>query len=104
MPKDLTPILEERRSRIDNGSVKDAVILPGSFNGLTGRLVADQGFKATYISGAAVSASKGLPDIGVVTLNEFCEVIRDVSRSSGLPLIADADTGETFIQLPTPFY
>ena len=40
-------------------------MMPGAFNGLCGRLVRDQGFEAAYISGAAVSASVGVPDIGV---------------------------------------
>ena len=40
------------------------VMMPGSFNGLVGRMVADHGYKATYISGAALTASSGVPDIG----------------------------------------
>jgi len=67
--------------------------MPGAFNGLVGRLVAEAGFDACYVSGAAVSASQGLPDIGVVTLQEFCKVIKDVTTASNLPCLADADTG-----------
>jgi methylisocitrate lyase len=55
--------------------------------------VADKGFKAAYISGAAVTASAGVPDIGVLTLDHFSRVIGEVATASGLPLIADADTG-----------
>mmetsp|Transcript_120712 Transcript_120712/g.209579 ORF Transcript_120712/g.209579 Transcript_120712/m.209579 type:complete len:310 (-) Transcript_120712:103-1032(-) len=69
------------------------VTVPGAFNGLCGRLVADKGFKAAYISGAAVTACAGTPDIGLLTLDHFARVIGEVSTSSGLPLIADADTG-----------
>ena len=67
--------------------------LPGAFNGLVARAVADAGFEGAYVSGAAVTASYGVPDIGLLTLNEFCGVIRQVTQSSGLPVIADADTG-----------
>jgi len=67
--------------------------LPGAFNGLVGRAVAQAGFEGCYVSGAAVSACRGVPDVGMVSLNEFCDVIRQVSDASGLPLIADADTG-----------
>lgn len=67
--------------------------MPGAVNGLMARAVAKAGFDACYVSGAAVSASMGLPDVGLVTLTEFCGVIAQVSRASGLPLIADADTG-----------
>lgn len=69
------------------------ISVPGAFNGLCGRVVADKGFKAAYISGAAVTASAGVPDIGILTLDHFSRVIEEVSTASGLPLIADADTG-----------
>lgn len=67
--------------------------VPGAFNGLTGKIVADKGFQAAYISGGALSASAGVPDIGMLTLDHFSRVIREVSFASGLPLVADADTG-----------
>lgn len=67
--------------------------MPGSFNGLCARAVASAGFQATYVSGAATSVCAGVPDIGVLGLEHFCRVIREVYDASGLPLIADADTG-----------
>lgn len=67
--------------------------LPGAFNGLVARAVKHAGFEAAYVSGAAVTASYGVPDVGLLTLNEFCHVIRQVTLGSGLPIIADADTG-----------
>jgi len=67
--------------------------LPGAFNGLVARAAAAAGFEGCYVSGAAVSASFGVPDVGMVSLNEFCAVIEQVARASGLPVIADADTG-----------
>ena len=67
--------------------------LPGAFNGMVARLVAGAGFEGCYVSGAAVTASFGVPDVGMLTLNEFSNVIRQVADSSGLPVLADADTG-----------
>lgn len=72
---------------------RSCVGLPGAFNGMVARLAAQAGFDALYVSGAAVSASFGVPDVGLVTLNEFGAVIEQVSRASGLPVLADADTG-----------
>lgn len=72
---------------------RGCVGLPGAFNGLVGRAVAAAGFEGCYVSGAAVSASFGVPDVGMVSLTEFCGVIEQVSRGSGLPVLADADTG-----------
>jgi methylisocitrate lyase len=55
--------------------------------------VADNGFQACYISGAAITASSGVPDIGLVTMDGFVKAIKEVHLSSGLPVLADADTG-----------
>lgn len=72
---------------------EDCIMCPGAFNGLTARLAAQHGFKSLYVSGGAVTASSGVPDIGLRSLDEFCKVIKDVSTFSDLPVIADADTG-----------
>jgi methylisocitrate lyase len=72
---------------------RGCIAMPGSFNGLCARAVKQAGFEATYVSGAATSVCAGVPDVGVLTLEHFCRVIREVYDGSGLPLIADADTG-----------
>ena len=72
---------------------KESVMCIGAFNGLVGRLLAHKGFKACYVSGAAVSASSGQPDIGLLNVNDFSKVINEIYMSSDLPIIADADTG-----------
>jgi methylisocitrate lyase len=69
------------------------VPIPGAFNGLCARAVAQAGFQAAYVSGAATSVCAGVPDVGLLSLEHFCRVIREVSDSSGLPVLADADTG-----------
>ncbi len=67
--------------------------VPGVFNPLIALEARDVGFKALYFSGAAFSASLGIPDIGLFTLDELIQSVRWIVRSSGLPLIVDADTG-----------
>src|SRR5579885_896864 len=67
--------------------------MPGTHNGLAALQARDAGFEAVYLSGAAMSASMGLPDLGVITVDEVCFFIRQVARSSGLPLLVDGDTG-----------
>jgi len=69
------------------------VVAPGAYSGLVARSVARAGFSATYVSGGALSADSGVPDIGLRSCTDFCRLIRDVADSSGLPVIADADTG-----------
>jgi methylisocitrate lyase len=50
-------------------------------------------YEGLYLSGAAVTASYGVPDIGLLTLDHFANKIKEISLASGLPIIADADTG-----------
>lgn len=69
------------------------VMMPGAFNALCALAIRDAGFEAAYISGAATSVSAGVPDVGLLTLEHFCRQIRESADASGLPLIADADTG-----------
>lgn len=69
------------------------VAAPGAFNALCAMAIRDAGFEAGYISGAATSVAAGVPDVGILTLDHFVQVIREAHRASGLPLIADADTG-----------
>lgn len=67
--------------------------LPGAYNGLAALQAKAHGFEALYLSGAAVSASMGLPDLGIITVEDMCFFIRQVSRASGLPVLVDGDTG-----------
>ena len=46
--------------------------LPGAHNGLAALQAKRAGFDALYLSGAAMSASMGLPDLGVMTVDEVC--------------------------------
>lgn len=70
-----------------------AIQMPGAFNGLCGRIAADAGFQALYLSGGALSAARGVPDIGLCSLDNFTRTIREVAVVSELPILADADTG-----------
>jgi len=70
-----------------------ALQIPGVYNPLVARLAEEIGFPAIYLSGAALSASMGLPDVGLVTLSEFVDFARSITTACKLPLISDADTG-----------
>jgi methylisocitrate lyase len=79
--------------RLRDALAAGPVMLPGVFSPLVARLAERLGFQAVYLSGAALSASLGLPDVGLVTLTEFVDAARAVTRATGLPLVCDADTG-----------
>jgi methylisocitrate lyase len=71
----------------------ETIAVPGVFCPLVARLAERMGFQAVYLSGAALSASLGLPDIGLATASEFADAARAICAATTLPLLCDADTG-----------
>ncbi len=67
--------------------------LPGAHNGQAALQARAAGFDGLYLSGAAMTASMGLPDLGIITVDEVSFFIRQIARASGLPLLVDGDTG-----------
>jgi methylisocitrate lyase len=70
-----------------------ATAVPGAFNALTAMLIERLGFRALYVSGAASSASRGVPDIGLLSMTEMVDDARSVAGAVRIPALADADTG-----------
>jgi methylisocitrate lyase len=68
-------------------------MIPGVFNALVARMAERLGYQAIYLSGGALSAAAGVPDVGLLTLSEFVEQARAITQASSLPLLCDADTG-----------
>lgn len=69
------------------------LILPGVFNPLVAMAAASEGFEGLYLSGGALSASLGKPDIGLTTLDDLTHAVLGITAVSALPLLVDADTG-----------
>jgi methylisocitrate lyase len=80
-------------SRLKELVAKGTVMVPGAFNALVGRMIERTGFQALYVSGAAMSAGMGMPDIGLVTLSEVAEETRRITTAVSIPAIVDVDTG-----------
>jgi len=74
-------------------SEQDILVAPGVFNGLSALLAQRAGARVAYLSGAAFSASMGMPDVGLVTLDELARTARQIVRVTRMPLMVDADTG-----------
>ena len=85
-----TPAGERFRQLISRPGI---VQMPGAYNGLSALQAKQAGFEALYLSGAAMSASMGLPDLGIITVNDVCFFISQMARVSGLPILVDGDTG-----------
>lgn len=70
------------------------VIVPGAFNALSAKVVADLGFEALYVTGAGVTNMWfGMPDQGFMGLAEIADHTARIRDAVNLPLIVDADTG-----------
>ncbi len=69
------------------------LVAPGVFDPITALLAERKGFEAVYMSGAALSNSLALPDLGLVTLSESVAHAKRMTRAIHIPIIADVDTG-----------
>ncbi len=72
---------------------ENIVVAPGAYDGLSARLVAAAGFSAVYASGGAIARAAGYPDIGLLSFTEVMDRVEKIVDASGLPVVADADTG-----------
>lgn len=96
----MTYLVAEQNSEVPAGkrfrellSKPGILQLPGAYNGYAALEAKAAGFDGLYLSGAAMTASMGLPDTGIITVDQVCFFIQQITRASGLPLLVDGDTG-----------
>jgi 2-methylisocitrate lyase-like PEP mutase family enzyme len=87
-------ITNPRRTLRALAEARRGVIVPGAFNALSARVIADIGFEAVYVTGAGVTNMfLGLPDQAFLGLAEIADHTARIRDAVELPLIVDADTG-----------
>lgn len=70
------------------------LVIVGAVNAYSALQASRVGHKALYLSGSGVaSASYGLPDLGIIALEEVCIDARRITSRVDTPLLVDADTG-----------
>src|SRR5215470_12522433 len=69
------------------------VVVPGAYDCISARVIAQAGFSAVYMTGAGTAAMLGYPDFGLVTMSEMAENAGRLAAAVSAPVIADADTG-----------
>ena len=79
--------------RLRDAFARQPIAVPGVFNALIAKMAERLGHHAVYLSGGALSAAYGVPDVGLITLTEFVNEARTIARATTLPLLCDADTG-----------
>ena len=73
---------------------RNGLIVPGAFNALSAKVIADLGFQAIYVTGAGVTNMWfGMPDQGFMGLHEIADHTARIRDAVDVPLIVDADTG-----------
>ncbi len=73
---------------------RSGLIVPGAFNALSAKVIADLGFQAIYVTGAGVTNMWfGMPDQGFMGLHEIADHTARIRDAVDVPLIVDADTG-----------
>ena len=60
---------------------------------LSAMLAAEAGFDAIWASGFELSAMYGVPDVSIVTMTQHLDMMRAMAERSGIPVVADIDTG-----------
>ena len=69
-------------------------VMPCCWDGLSARMIGDAGFRFSFMSGFAVSASRiGAPDTGLISFGEMLDQGRNICAATDIPIIGDGDTG-----------
>lgn len=72
----------------------EPLVLPGIYDALSGRLAERAGFKAVFLSGYCLSATRlGRPDFGLLTQSEMLDAAHRLCLALAAPLVVDIDTG-----------
>jgi 2-methylisocitrate lyase-like PEP mutase family enzyme len=70
------------------------IAVPGATDALSARLIEAHGFDAVYIGSYATAASRfGLPDTGLLSLEDLAAQARSIANAVRVPVIADAEGG-----------
>ena len=69
------------------------LIIPGAHDAISALLAKKAGFSALYLSGGALSTSLGMPDIGIISMDELVNRTKQIVSVTNLPVIVDGDTG-----------
>ncbi|NKE45017.1 oxaloacetate decarboxylase [Roseomonas frigidaquae] len=85
----------ERRQAFRAVLAGSTCVHPASvFDAISGRIAAELGFETAILGGSVASlAVLGAPDHIILTLTEFADLIRRITRAGAPPLLVDADHG-----------
>jgi 2-methylisocitrate lyase-like PEP mutase family enzyme len=72
----------------------DLITMPCCFDALSAKLIEQEGFGLTFMSGFSAAASRiGEPDLGLMSYGEVLDQARNITDAVSIPVIGDGDTG-----------
>lgn len=72
----------------------ELLVMPGAYDPISARLIAEAGFHAIQCSGFGIASSRlGLPDYSFLALSDMVEATQAIVDAVDLPVMADGDTG-----------
>ncbi len=86
-------MFEDIRKLANIGSSVHYALGAGVHNAVTASLVERAGFDVLWLSSLEISTAKLLPDANVITFNEVSDILREIKRTTNLPIMVDADNG-----------
>lgn len=79
------------RALVESGRT---IAVPGATDALSAKLIEKHGFEAAYIGSYATAASRyGLPDTGLLTLDDLVSQAKTIADAVQIPVVADAEGG-----------
>lgn len=71
-----------------------ALLAPGAFGPMPGRLAERAGFEAIYLPGGGTALNRlGVADVGIITMTEMVDSAKSITQAVNVPVICDADSG-----------
>ena len=73
---------------------KEILVMPGAQDALSAKIIERAGFRAVTLGGYAASAtSLAKPDVSILSLTEYANIVRNIVQAVDLPVFVDGDTG-----------
>ena len=91
----MTDTTAARRARLRQlVEARQGLLMPGAFNALSARVIADMGFETVYLSGAGLTNMQlGMPDLAFIGLQDVAQATAQIRGTVDLPMLVDGDTG-----------
>lgn len=90
----MNSVFERRKALRELLKEAKGLIIPGAYDAVSARLVERAGFPVGYVGSYATAASGyGLPDVGLIGMQEIAAYAGRVASAVSIPVLADGENG-----------